>query len=875
MNFEKRSVMFSMIFPIEFDLKRNLLKLGVEFKFSDDMIKQIEFKTHSSFHDIQSNKVKLDNLGIKDFQDLVNIHKNDLKLNKNDLKIFNKTIESLIPIRNNVVHSKPIEINQYSDLCDIFFLEIPKLSFFDWEKSNEIRLKFLNNDNTAIVQWKYIPEYDSRTINNLPMPDFDDTGFIGRKKELKEIISYIYDSRPQYQIVSIIGAGGTGKTATLLKALNIIKDSEENPFDYIVWTSLKTQKLSRGEFKKINNVITTLEGIVAQSKYVLNLEDENYLELLNKMKKHKMLLIVDNYETVTDELVLNQFFKNIPRNSKIILTSRHGLGQLDNILDFGPMEQDDAVEYYRELAKFFSLDAEHKCSNREIVDKCLKLNFNPLSIKWFLSNVYNGADANYIINNQDDLLEYCLKNVYNKLSDRARIILNILQIERKPLTKGEIIFLGDFDNISCEINELLRTYMVGREENSFVLSDMSLKYLSRNFTPTNDEFFSVKKRRKTLSGIKQNISIRKEIDPFDPFSLQINSLDIDEIIAAFYLQKVLKTDYQARKNYDVVDNYLEKAKKIKSDYYEIYKVQAVVNSKRNVYLSNESYIAAIENAPSLEHKAYVLYFYSVFIAMSDLDLNEAYEMIQEVERILGKSFEVGLAKARVLLYSGKYQECENVIEDLYLKKNNLKNTIQQNKLLKIYADLCRRQAESLDYREIEKRNAYIHKGIELIREASDKDNKLLIALVHLLKNLATNSNKVEIDYLIEILDEYYIYIVKDSNYNQIVRNINSNKDRIQPQQIMTLKKYMVDYKELVKAIFHDKYGIVTRITSKGGILSNRNNEVIIFNKMDYPNQNPILGDYVKFEPYHDNNGKLNAKNIIYISNWRLDNDSIK
>lgn len=68
-----------------------------------------------------------------------------------------------------------------------------------------------------------------------------------------------------------------------------------------------------------------------------------------------------------------------------------------------------------------------------MVEISRKLYFNPLALKWFVSAVETGIPPHEVINNKDDLLDFCLTNVYEKLSEGAISVLNTIRASRKRI----------------------------------------------------------------------------------------------------------------------------------------------------------------------------------------------------------------------------------------------------------------------------------------------------------------------------------------------------------------------------------------------------------------------------------------------------------
>ena len=57
-------------------------------------------------------------------------------------------------------------------------------------------------------------------------------------------------------------------------------------------------------------------------------------------------------------------------------------------------------------------------------------------MKWFVINVGKGGPLNILANNQQELIEYCLSNVFEKLSENAKYILKNIGIKIRRLCYG-------------------------------------------------------------------------------------------------------------------------------------------------------------------------------------------------------------------------------------------------------------------------------------------------------------------------------------------------------------------------------------------------------------------------------------------------------
>ena len=110
------------------------------------------------------------------------------------------------------------------------------------------------------------------------------------------------------------------KQLIAIKCLYDIVDDPEHQdrFDAIVWVSLKTKSLTKGEFINIKGAIHSVEGMYKSlQKSTVEDSDSPVDDILSFMQNFNTLLVIDNLETVTAGEILN-FLKSIPDNSKSI-----------------------------------------------------------------------------------------------------------------------------------------------------------------------------------------------------------------------------------------------------------------------------------------------------------------------------------------------------------------------------------------------------------------------------------------------------------------------------------------------------------------------------------------------------------------------------
>lgn len=164
--------------------------------------------------------------------------------------------ERLASTRNRVAHGRPLLFDDFARTLDSAE-EFIGNGALPWAglRATLSRLK----TEPSFVLSLSIPVYRGSSKHNLPVPDFDETGFIGRKEEVEEVTKLCLGP---YPVTTIVGEGGLGKTALALKVAYDLLDLPDCPFESVVWSSSKTNQLTGHEITTIQNAISDSLGLL-------------------------------------------------------------------------------------------------------------------------------------------------------------------------------------------------------------------------------------------------------------------------------------------------------------------------------------------------------------------------------------------------------------------------------------------------------------------------------------------------------------------------------------------------------------------------------------------------------------------------------------
>ncbi len=189
-----------------------------------------------------------------------------------------------------------------------------------------------------------------RVYENLPAPTYSQ--FVMRELAFAEVLDGLHQ---RSAAVLIVGLGGNGKTSLAREvAARCLRDDSETPrFDAVVWVSDKDRPGTTNLSMVLDEIARTLDypGF-AQFEH-----DEKRHEVEQLLRRQRVLLVVDNFETITDGALLAWLLR-LPEPSKALITSREKHRGLWSswLVDLRGMSEAEAWALISDRARVLKID---------------------------------------------------------------------------------------------------------------------------------------------------------------------------------------------------------------------------------------------------------------------------------------------------------------------------------------------------------------------------------------------------------------------------------------------------------------------------------------------------------------------------------------
>ncbi len=838
---ERKAAMYEMITAIEADFVNNFHN---KLNNNDIPKKVIESSNTSNITDKYLSI--LQGLDFQSYIEICNANITKLNINISSKDFLNKEFCKIIPIRNNVMHPRPLGVFDYHIVKAIFDEIHIILDFFEWPNVYSVRKKISEHPEELKLPPKNYKKSES-VIENLPITlDFEDTSFIGRRKEIGELKSKL--NKNNVHILSIIGDGGIGKTAIALKLLYELLDDDNSQFNLILWSSLKTNELNNYEFKEIANSISDISRMYDEIGDFVGVSDSETVQkyLIDLSKKFNALLVLDNLETINTSEIKG-FLDEFTENGKVLITSRIGLGEMEHRYNLNGLDQNDVMEYMNillELHGFQAIMSDKK--KKEIAIN--QLYSNPLAIKWFVRCLYNGNDIETILQNKSELITFCMSNVYDKLTKRAQNILDVLIVANTDLRLAEIMYylectLEDYKDISYSINDLVKCNFINdtlfRTEEKVSITNFAKDFLKINYTENKDFIYKFKEKELKLQAFLQKQLQNNHKSPYVMKAFDLKIGEMDKLVAAYYLNEAISLS--SRKEIDEAFKLVDYAKKLAPNYYQCNKVAAYLYGTTSQNKAREEYEIAIQCCKDETEKITAYIIYAGYLLRCN-DYYAALEKLLKAETI-ENNINIYIILEKVKIYG-----CLNKFDEAYKELNcvdiNKLSINEINIFLTRKADLKRRESELYGQGDIDRKINLIKQSFDILDKIDNKDRKVYQYIALLIETLSyMYYDENALIFIVDILDKYYQYLRKEFNYKRFQKNMRSRVDLINYSEIKNrIKKYVVNLNDEIEYLSENE-GIVyvLNFEKRFGFFRNVNNPKGVYFKLNESLENLQIG----------------------------------
>lgn len=569
----------------------------------------------------------------------------------NQLGLFTQT-------RNRVAHNRPLEIEDMPRTVDIS-QGLTAAAPEHWQQTKRMLAQIADDPSSVLGLRIQLPSDPvNEPFHNLPTPDFDETGFLGRSTVLRTLKKYVLGSWPA---ISILGDGGIGKSALALKVAYDILDDPKSDFEAVVWVTAKSQQLTVHEIERISNAIEDSLGMFSEAIRQLGAtgDEDPIAGLLEYMSVFKVLLVLDNLETVSDERLRN-FLREIPNGSKVLMTSRIGVFK-ENDVKLDPLNDDESRALLMSLAKGRNVKVINDLDEAGRARLVKKLKGHPLYIKWVVSGVQAGRRPSDMTADSKLLLEFCMSNIYEQLGIHARRVLESMQVLRGVRYQGELAFINDMSasEIQLALLDLMRSNFISMTQVSgantdagYEVGEFAYEYLATRNPVSDKKREAVLKRSLDLTDLSSRLQrgSQQRDRRYDPRTVAIRELH--NAPAARQLTRAMRETRAGK--LDRALGCCAEAKQLSPGYYEAHRVEGYVHSlRRDNVAAKLSYEQAVELAEG-DSKPLALFHLGAFLEGEGIELKAARAHYEEATRIDPDSCELFLRIGNAHFNEGSY-----------------------------------------------------------------------------------------------------------------------------------------------------------------------------------------------------------------------------
>jgi len=311
--------------------------------------------------------------------------------------------------------------------------------------------------------------------------------FIGREAEKMRLHEAL---RSRSYLVSIDGIGGIGKTALALEVTHecLRASKREGPgdgtavFDGIIWTTAKDRELT------LNGLLDTIARTLDYPGIVQQPVEEKRIAVRKLLQEKPHLLIMDNFETITDAGV-RDFLLDLPEPSKALITTREQKLRQVWAISLKGLEKSEALALIRNEGRRLALLPLERAEDRLLLYVYEATGGAPLAIKWAVGQVkQKGQSLDTVLaalhEARGDIFDNIFARSWNLLSMSARQVLIVMPIFATSASRPGIEAASDVHHFALDeaLGQLVEMSLVdATDELDLTVRRYSIHPLTRSF----------------------------------------------------------------------------------------------------------------------------------------------------------------------------------------------------------------------------------------------------------------------------------------------------------------------------------------------------------------------------------------------------------
>lgn len=660
-----RARLYVLVDSFESDVRRMILRFVLdhmsEAEALADSHERAAERRHADASDDELSIVEY--LDMREAYDILNRHREALPVElARELRHGTPRMDTLVPIRNRVMHGRPLragDAEKAVSACREFTSRF-------WPTLRDTLDKLGTEPEWEPAFNGSKRRYSDRILHNLPPFDYDDTGLIGRSQACSEIVRHLL--RRREPMITITGEGGIGKTALASDVAYSLLDNPDSPYECILWTSLKTERLTANGVVEIAGAVRDITGATQNLGKVLADDFKGGAEELSEaLEGVETLLIIDNLETVSGSEIVT-LYETLPESVTYLMTSRIGVGQIERRIPLPPLEKKDAQTLFRSFARARGGKADYLSRlKQDTVEQIVtRLRFSPLAIRWYVLSVESGRRPRDTLTDQDELIDFCVRSVFDALSETPKSILSVLYALDRTSTFDELAVLTDspIDDLNLAVKELSAGSLVTQKPDpddelisQVQITEAAQHFLRRVAPPQKADISSTLLREQEFKRSEEQRRADESKRQLAPNVVRVRSRH-DEPTA--HLLRLALAQSRAG-SMDRAKSYITRARSLNPEFWEVDRVEAFIMSQNDqIDQASSLYRSALRKADEAG-EAVIAYYFAGHLAGRGHDVGAALPLAESAHEYF-QGADTAQLLGKLHLWARNYEESQVHLE---------------------------------------------------------------------------------------------------------------------------------------------------------------------------------------------------------------------